>query len=145
MILAPPKETGRQAHKTPTAQSKAQAPNCTPTQGVPQRLRLPPCGRKLFKLRDRGEAPSIAVLITDRWEVEAIWDEHAPWVLIVPEGNPAAAFDFRCVAGLFVYIIADEADRADEIAAQVWRFHPRMVYSWSADSDIFTFHARGIE
>ncbi len=142
MILAPPKESGHIAHETLAARSTTHTQDFIPEVTPSQRLRQPPFGRNLMALRAQGFAPTLAVLIVDGWEPVTIHDEHAPWVLVIPDGEPAGQFDFRCIAGLIVYLVTDTTDRADEIAAHAWRFHPIMVYSWAADSDVFTFHAR---
>lgn len=143
-MIAAHKNLSRPALDTLTAHSTTHTNDSTPEGDVTQRRRLPPYGRKLRAMRDQGQAPVCAVLIVDGWGPVTMLDEYAPWVLIVPDDEPAARFDFMVIAGLFVYIIADTAERADEIAAHVWHFEPRMVYSWTADTDTFTFHARRI-
>ena len=111
----------RAARPRATRDDTAHTAKNNATRHGPQRLRQPPYGRKLLALRARGYAPTLAVLILDGWRPALIEDEHAPWVLVIPDGEAASCSDFRCVAGLFVYIIADRIARADEIAIPVFR------------------------
>lgn len=114
-------------------------------QGVPDaqatRRRLPAYGRQVAALRAGGFAPTVALLVADGWTPYTVADEHRPWVLIVPESEPPEAFDFRSVAGLFVYVVGFDSARVDAIVAQVEHYAPRAVYSWRGDVDVFTFYA----
>lgn len=142
MILAPQKETGRTTHETPATHSTTDQSHRTPVVSTSQRRRLPAYGRQVADLRERGLAPMLALLICDGWTSESIVAEHEPWVIVVPDGDTPGAFDFRICAGLFVYIVGDDSERINAIVEHVQRFAPRMVYSWSADQDVFTFHVR---
>lgn len=104
--------------------------------------RLPPYGRKLLGLRAQGLAPTVAVLILDGWAPATNLDEYAPWILVVLDDLPAAHFDFRCVAGLFVFVVAERLARADEIVVQVFRFSPRAVYAWTDELRSLAFYTR---
>jgi hypothetical protein len=106
------------------------------------RRRLPAYGRKLLALRARGLAPTVAVLILGDWRPRATLDEYTPWLLIVPDDEPAASFDFHCVAGLFAFVVAETIARADEIAVQVLRYSPRAVYGWADELGCLAFYIR---
>ncbi|MGH6827073.1 hypothetical protein [Methyloceanibacter sp.] len=128
---APCRGSGEGAGTSITALASASVPQHVANLQARTRLRLPPYGRKLHGLRREGLAPNIAVLILDGWARTANLDEYAPWVLVVPDNVPADCFDFRCIAGLFAFVVAERIARADDIALQVFRYSPKGVYSWT--------------
>jgi hypothetical protein len=93
-------------------------------------VRLPPYGRKLAALRAAGMAPTSAVLVVDGWAPIENLREYAPWVLVIPDDEPAQGFDFHVVAGLFVLVMSATIERIDEIALRVLRFSPKTVFGW---------------
>lgn len=97
-------------------------------------LRLPPYGRKLLDLRSKGQAPRCAALVVDGWEPVDNLDEYAPWVVVVPDDEPAEAFDFRFLTGLFVVIYSATVARVLEIAKQVYRFWPRTLFLYADEA-----------
>jgi hypothetical protein len=108
----------------------------------PSAQRLPAYGRSLVEMRARGFAPSVAVLIKDGWAPAENEHEHSPWVVAIPDGEPIESFDFRFVAGLCAYVVGDDQERMDAIAAHMQRFCPSLICGWAADRDIFTIYAR---
>jgi len=102
---------------------------------------LPPYGRKLLALRAQGLAPTVAVLILDGWEPIVNLAEYAPWVLIIPDTEPAASFDFRCIAGLFAYVVAQRMARMDEIATHVLKYCPKGVCGWADELGSLAFYS----
>jgi len=107
-----------------------------------QQRRLPANGRKLLALRQQGLSPVLAVLILDGWAPTAGIEEHEPWIAVIPDDTPVALVDFRCVAGLTVYIVADRLPRLDEIALQVMRFGPKAAFGWADQSKDFVVYAK---
>ena len=97
-------------------------------------LRLPPYGRKLLDLRAQGQAPLTAALVVDGWEPVANLEEYDPWVVVVPDGEPAGTFDFRFLTGLFVVIYSATVLRVLAIAEQVYRFWPRTVFLYAEEA-----------
>jgi hypothetical protein len=97
-------------------------------------LRLPPYGRKLLELRANSRVPKRAVLVVDGWDPVENLDEYAPWVVVVPDDEPARIFDFRCIAGLFVVVYAGTVARVLEIAEQVYRFWPRTMFLYAQEA-----------
>jgi hypothetical protein len=57
--------------------------------------------------------------------------EYEPWVVVVPDGEPARKFDFRFLAGLWVVICAATLERVVEIAAQMDRFWPLQMFMFA--------------
>jgi hypothetical protein len=104
--------------------------------------RLPPYGRKLVEMRSRGFAPSLAILIKDGWASAAIEHEHSPWVVAIPDGEAIETLDFRFVAGLCAYVVGNDQERTDDIAAHLFRYCPSLVCGWTANRDVFTIYAR---
>ena len=107
------------------------------------RLRLPAFGRKILALRSQGLAPNMAVLVVDGWAPVENLDEYTPWVVVVPDGSPADDLDFRCIAGLFVLIMAATVGRVDALALQVLRFGPRAVFGWLESWAQLVFYVKG--
>jgi hypothetical protein len=105
------------------------------------RLRLPPYSKKVLALRGEGLAPSTAVLVVDGWAPIDI-TEYAPWVVVLPDDEPVRNFDFRCLTGLFVLVQASTTRRVAEIAEQVERFWPKVIYGWPEDREQLTYFVR---
>jgi hypothetical protein len=97
-------------------------------------LRLPPYGRKLLDLRSNGQAPMTAALVVDGWAPCENVDEYEPWVVVVPDDEPAETFDFRFLTGLFVVVYSATVGRVLEIAEQVYRFWPRTVFLYAEEA-----------
>ena len=96
-------------------------------------LRRPAYARRLLDMRRAGLAPTAAALLVDGWAETESLDEFGPWIVIVPDGERAAEFDFGCFSGLFVVVMAETLERVDELTAQVLKFHPLQVFGWPED------------
>lgn len=82
--------------------------------------RLPPHGRRLLELRQRGLVPvsgQVAIAI-DAWSYVHRDREGA---IVLPAGEDPMSFDLRFVAGLPVLLVVDERrlTRADAVATLV--------------------------
>lgn len=106
-------------------------------------LRLPAFGKRLLELRGKGQAPDLAVLVQDGWDPLTTRADHDPWTLVVPDGEPAAAFDFRPVAGLVVYVVGQTIERVDELAIQILKFFPKLVLGTPLEGGGLAIYRKG--
>ena len=108
-------------------------------------FRLPPFGRKVLALRAQGLAPMYAALVVDGWEPVTCEElgQYAPWVIVIPDEEPASRFDFRPLAGLHVVVMAANLSRVDELALQIDRFEPKSIWGWPEDREVLIGYARG--
>ncbi|HEV8695452.1 MAG TPA: hypothetical protein VGQ93_14915 [Lysobacter sp.] len=84
----------------------------------------------------------MAVWIVDGWQPYEDDGQFGEWLLVVPDDTPVQRLDFRCIAGLFVLIQAATWKRVGEIAEQVDRFHPALMYGYPEDRDRLTYFQR---
>lgn len=93
------------------------------------RLRLPPFGRELMEVRQRGHVPAPGwcgahvIVVLDDWQIAS-----SRFRLVIPSSDVPENFDFSAIAGLAVILVYDsrrtERERLNAAIRALLRYLP---------------------
>ncbi len=92
-------------------------------------MKLPPYGKQLMEMRNRGEAPREVFVVTD-WNLARNLTR-----VVVPDDFPLADIELRYLAGIDVNLVhhAHDAARALTIARAILNARPRLLNAFNVD------------
>lgn len=108
-------------------------------------MRQPAYANRVHALRRDGKAPWLGVLIKDGWGIADFYDDDfGPWSLVVPNDVPLSQLDFRCIAGLHCFVIADTRRQVHDIAEQVHKSAPKQIWGIPGPQYLLTTYFREV-